>query len=109
MGPDMDDAHDLDAAAEVLKAYGHYHIEKDFIATMLEYTTLLDEEGIFSEQVYEEMKKYTFEQRCTKYITTLQAIGVITGLRYGIHDSFETPYLIAIAGCAAMIRQRMAA
>ena len=75
---------------------------------MLQYATLLDEEGIFTEEDYKEMENCTFEERCTKYINKLQAIGVITGLRYGLHDSFETPYLIAIAGCAAMIRQRQA-
>lgn len=109
MGPDMDDAKDTESAAEVLKAYGHYHIGADFLDTMLQYTSLLDEEGIFTEEDYAEMANYTFEQRCTKYVNKLQAIGVITGLRYGIHDSFETPYLLAIAGCAAMIRQRQAA
>lgn len=109
MGPDMDDAKDTESAAEVLKAYGHYHIGADFLDTMLQYTSLLDEEGIFTEEDYAKMANYTFEQRCTKYVNKLQAIGVITGLRYGIHDSFETPYLLAIAGCAAMIRQRQAA
>ena len=109
MGPDMDGAKDTESAAEVLKAYGHYHIGADFLDTMLQYTSLLDEEGIFTEEDYAEMANYTFEQRCTKYVNKLQAIGVITGLRYGIHDSFETPYLLAIAGCAAMIRQRQAA
>ena len=109
MGPDMDDAKDTESAAEVLKAYGHYHIGADFLDTMLQYISLLDEEGIFTEEDYAEMANYTFEQRCTKYVNKLQAIGVITGLRYGIHDSFETPYLLAIAGCAAMTRQRQAA
>lgn len=109
MGPDMDGAKDTESAAEVLKAYGHYHIGADFLDTMLQYTSLLDEEGIFTEEDYAEMANYTFEQRCTKYVNKLQAIGVITGLRYGIHDSFETPCLLAIAGCAAMIRQRQAA
>ncbi len=109
MGPDMDDVQGIEEAAEVLKAYGHYHIEPGFLATMLQYTSLLDEEGIFTEKDYAEMEKCTFEQRCAKYVGKLQAIGVITGLRYGIHDSFETPYLLAIAGCAAMIRQRQAA
>ena len=76
---------------------------------MLQYTDLLDQEGIFTDQDYEEMKRFTFEQRCTRYIGKLQTIGVLTGLRYGIHDTFETPYLIAIAGAAAMIRQRQEA
>ena len=109
MGPEMDTAMSPEAAAEVLKAYGHYHIGVDFIYTMLQYTDLLDQEGIFTDQDYEEMKRFTFEQRCTRYIGKLQAIGVLTGLRYGIHDTFETPYLIAIAGAAAMIRQRQEA
>ncbi|MBR6352220.1 MAG: NAD-dependent epimerase/dehydratase family protein, partial [Firmicutes bacterium] len=43
MGPDMDDAKDTESAAEVLKAYGHYHIGADFLDTMLQYTSLLDE------------------------------------------------------------------
>jgi hypothetical protein len=75
---------------------------------MLQYAALLDEEGIFTEEDYREMENCTFEERCIKYINKLQAIGVITGLRFGLHDSFEIPYLIAIAGCAAMIRQRQA-
>lgn len=109
MGPEMDIASDPETAAEVLKAYGHYHITADFVKTMIQYSDLLGEEGIFTEQDYAEMKHYTFEQRCTRYINRLQAIGVLTGLRYGVHDTFETPYLIAIAGAAAMIRQRQEA
>lgn len=106
MGADMDSAYSVEAAAEVLMAYRHYHISASFLNIMLQYCTLLDEEGIFSEDDYQQMKSYTFKDRCTQYANKLQAIGVITGLRYGLHDSFETPYLIAIAGCAAMIRQR---
>ncbi len=108
MGAEMESTTDVEKAAEVLAAYGHYHISSSFINVMLQYATLLDEEGIFTEEDYKEMENCTFEERCTKYINKLQAIGVITGLRYGLHDSFETPYLIAIAGCAAMIRQRQA-
>ncbi len=108
MGAEMDSTEGIERAAEVLAAYGHYHITPGFLATMLQYVTLLEEEGVFTQKDYEEMASYTFEQRCTKYINQLQAIGVIVGLRYGIHDSFETPYLIAIAGCAAMINQRKA-
>ena len=109
MEADMDEAMTTEKAAEVLAAYGHYHISESFLNVMLQYTALLEEEGIFTEQDYAEMKHYTFEQRCTRYINRLQAIGVLTGLRYGIHDTFETPYLIAIAGAAAMIRQRQEA
>ncbi|MBR2067833.1 MAG: hypothetical protein IJ875_06210, partial [Solobacterium sp.] len=69
------------------------------------YFSLLDEEGIFTEED-KEMESSSFEERCIQYADILQAIGVITGLRYGIHDSFETPYLLAIAGCAALIKQR---
>ncbi len=57
---------------------------------------------------YKDMEHSTFEERCAKYANKLQAIGVITGLRYGIHNTFETPYLIAIAGCNALIHQRTA-
>lgn len=108
MGTDMDQAKDFDTAAEVLKAYGHYHITADFLKTTVQYCSLLDEEGIFTEKDYLEMESCTFEERCIRYADVLQAIGIIAGLRYGIHDSFETPYLLAIAGCAALIRERQA-
>ena len=108
MGAEMADTKEIEKAAEVLAAYGYYHISSSFISVMLQYAALLDEEGIFTEEDYREMENCTFEERCIKYINKLQAIGVITGLRFGLHDSFEIPYLIAIAGCAAMIRQRQA-
>ena len=108
MGAEMADTKGIEKAAEVLAAYGYYHISSSFISVMLQYATLLDEEGIFTEEDYREMETCTFEERCIKYTNKLQAIGVITGLRFGLHDSFEIPYLIAIAGCAAMIRQRQA-
>lgn len=108
MGSEIDTKSGIESAAEVLKAYGYYHITSDFITTMLQYAGLLDEEGVFTEKDYEEMSGMDFEHRCTRYINKLQAIGVIAGLRFGIHDSFETPYLIAIAGSAALIKQRAA-
>ena len=108
MGTDMDQTADVETAAEILKAFGHYHITSDFLKTTIQYCTLLDEEGIFTEEDYKEMESCSFEQRCIRYADVLQAIGVIAGLRYGIHDSFETPYLLAIAGCAALIKERIA-
>ncbi|MBR1812486.1 MAG: hypothetical protein IJ773_01545 [Lachnospiraceae bacterium] len=45
--------------------------------------------------------------RGTENIATLTAIGAITGLKYGIHNSYEIPYIIAIAGGIMMIRYRM--
>lgn len=107
MAADMNAVAETDAAAEVLMKHDHYHITEDFIKTIIHYNELLDQEGIFSAADHKEMAGYTFEESCTKYINTLAAIGVITGLRFGIHDTFETPYLIALAGCAALIRQRL--
>ncbi len=105
MKTDMDEVRDIEKAAEVLKAYGHYHITADFLKTTIQYSTLLDEEGIFTEEDYREMESSSFEERCIRYVDILSAIRVIAGMRYGIHDSFETPFLLAITGCAVLIEK----
>ena len=62
-----------------------------------------------------EYQKYAIE-----YIKTHPVAAILLGCGLGktsialtaiddmLHDSFEIPYLIAIAGCAAMIKQRQA-
>ncbi|MBR3366622.1 MAG: NAD-dependent epimerase/dehydratase family protein [Lachnospiraceae bacterium] len=106
---EMEDARDAAYAAEVLKAHGHYHITEDFLLTMVQYGNLLGEEGFFTEEDYKEMAGSSFEENCIRYINMLTAVGTLTGLRYDIHHSFEMPYIIGIAGCAAMIRDRFQA
>gem|GEM_PF-58102 len=108
MGRDMDKADDLDPAEAVLQKHGYYHITKDFIAVLLQYEGLLDEQNIFTEEEYASMEKLSFQERCRRNIRTMSAISVITALRYGVHNSFEVPYMIAIAGGVTMIRERTA-
>ena len=107
MGSDMDKVTDLAPAEEVLQKHGYYHITKDFLTVLLQYSSLLDEQDVFTEKEYEKMEKLSFMERCRKNIRTMGAIGAITALRHGIHNSFEVPYMIAIAGGVTMIRERL--
>ena len=106
MSVDMDRAANAAQAAEVLKMHGHYHITEDFLLTMVKYSNLLSEAGIFTEEDYKEMAALPFEERTAKYIYLLSAVSVLTPLRYGITDSLEIPCIIAIAGCTAFIKER---
>ena len=99
-------AKDAGRAAEVLKMYGHYHITEDFLLTMVQYASLLDQEAVFTEEDYAKMAEYRFEERSARYVSQLSAIGALVSLRYDIHDSLEIPYILAMAGCAAMIKER---
>ncbi len=106
MSVDMNNAKTAAQAAEVLKVHGHYHITEDFLLTMVKYSNLLSEAGIFTEEDYADMAKLSVEDSAAKYVNLLSAISVLTSLRYGITDSLEIPYIIAIAGCTAFIRER---
>ena len=102
----MNNAKTAAQAAEVLKVHGHYHITEDFLLTMVKYSNLLSEAGIFTQEDYADMAKLSVVDRAAKYVNLLSAISVLTSLRYGITDSLEIPYIIAIAGCTAFIRER---
>ena len=108
MGADMDKVQDIEPAERVLQKHGYYHITKDFLSVLLQYSSLISQESMFTEEELGKMEKLTFQDRCRKNIVTMSAISVITALRYGIHNSMEVPYLIAIAGGVTMIRERMA-
>ena len=106
MGREIDGAQGTAAAAEILKMYGYYHITESFLDTVLQYSELLTRENVFGEADLGSMKVRTFEENCKENINLLAAVSVITSLRFGLGDSLEIPYIIAIAGGAAMIHER---
>lgn len=107
MGADMDRVDDFASAAGVLAKHGYYHITEEFISVLVQYAVVLTEQGFFSEADYADMENAGFIDLCTRNIATLSAIGAITGLKYGIHNSFEIPYIIAVAGGIMFIRERL--
>ncbi len=109
MGREMDQATDMSQAAEILMKYGYYHITESVLSVILQYAGVMEEQGFFTEKEYNDMEKYSFTELVLKNISTLCAIGAVTGLKYGIHNSFEIPYIIAIAGGLELIRSRRTA
>ena len=106
MDAEMKYAHDNASAAAVLRKYGYYHITEEFLNVIVQYTMLLDQSGVFTEEEYREMERADFTERVSENINQLCAIGVIAALKYGVHTSFELPYLTAIADGSALIRKR---
>ena len=106
MGKEMDKVTDTAEAADVLMRFGYYHISEEFISVLLQYTNIMEEQGFFTEMDGLTQDDISFRELCVRNISTLCAIGVITGLKYGIHNSYEIPYMIGIAGGILMIRRR---
>lgn len=109
LGADMDKANDFGSAARIMAKHGYYHITEEFIAVNVQYAAVLTEQGFFSDGDYEVMENKGFRTLCIRNISTLTAIGALTGLKYGIHNSLEIPYTIAIAGGIMLIRERLGA
>lgn len=106
MGEQLADVQGIPAAAEILKAYGYYHITDSFLSTVLQYSELMTGGNVFDGAELEGMKERSFEENCRNNINLLAAVSAISNLRYGISDSLEIPYIIAIAGCMALIHER---
>ncbi len=106
MGADMDKVTELHEAAEVMMNHGYYHITEEFLSVIVQYAAVMEEQGFFTEKDYTEMKQYSFRERVIRNISTLCAVGAVTGLKYGIRNSFEIPYIIAIAGGLTLIHSR---
>ena len=107
MGADMDKVSDFASAARVLAKHGYYHITEEFISVVVQYAAVLTGQGFFSEADYADMENAGFVKLCMRNIATLNAIGAITGLKYGIYNSYEIPYIIAVAGGIMFIRERL--
>ncbi|MCR4676002.1 MAG: NAD-dependent epimerase/dehydratase family protein [Sphaerochaetaceae bacterium] len=109
MARDMAGVNDHKKAAVILKKYGYYHITEDVLSVILQYASMLDQQNVFTESDYSSMEKQDFNTRCMKNLSTICAIGVITALKYGVHNSYEIPYMIAIAGGVTLIKKRFVA
>lgn len=109
MGKEMDKVTDLHQASELLKRFGYYHITDNVLATILQYSSMLDQQNIFTDAEYSKMSQMDFNARCLANLGTICAIGVMTALKYNMHNSYEIPYMIAIAGGVTLIKERFVA
>ena len=104
MGADIDQVSDSDSVAKVLQNHGYYHITREFLDVLVDYSNLLSQVGLIHSEAMDNLR--TFAERCADNIGTFCAVGVIAALKFGVQTPFTPSYLIAISGVAALIQQR---
>ena len=107
MSEDMDRVNSTEDAARVMLKHGYYHITKDFLEVLVDYSNLLSQTGLLHSE--DETAARSFSERCADNINTLCAVGVIAALKFGVQIPFTPSYLIAISGGAALVEARFTA